>query len=185
VKVETERLLLIPLNYDQLIKYLMDDSSLEDELDLNETNRTISEELKEVFRQTILPNVADIRKNYLYSTIWAAVLKEENKMIGDLCFTGEPNSAGEIEIGYGTYEAFRNRGYMTEAVGGMIAWARKQAGINAITAGTEKKNLASFKVLRKNNFKKHAETELLYKWKVDLNVLAILSGELSEAQLSR
>jgi hypothetical protein len=28
-------------------------------------------------------------------------------MVGDICFVGEPNTEGEVEIGYGTYENFR------------------------------------------------------------------------------
>lgn len=64
-------------------------------------------ELKEALEQTILPNVADHTKNYLYSTLWTAISKAENKMIGDLCIVGEPNAAGEIEIGYGTYVEFQ------------------------------------------------------------------------------
>ena len=63
--IETERLILKPLTYDQLVKYTKCDNSLEAELNLNETSRTISPELKEAFEQTILPNVADKSKNYL------------------------------------------------------------------------------------------------------------------------
>ncbi|HMC87291.1 MAG TPA: hypothetical protein VKI61_17320 [Chitinophagaceae bacterium] len=60
--VETERLILKPLTYEQLIK--------------------------EAFEQTILPNVADTTKNYLFSTLWTAISKIGNKMIGDLCIVG-------------------------------------------------------------------------------------------------
>ena len=112
--IETERLILKPLTYWQLIKYIKCDNSLEAELNLNKTSRTLSSELKEAFEQTILPNVADRSKNYLYSTLWTAISKAENKMVGDLCIIGEPNADGEIEIGYGTYEEFRNKGFMTE-----------------------------------------------------------------------
>src|SRR5664279_2246538 len=108
------------------------DNSLETELNLNETSRGISPELKEALEQTILPNVADKGKNYLFSTLWTIISKEENKMVGDLCFVGEPDSEGEVEIGYGTYEEFRKRGFMTEAVGGMIKWAEKQPNIRSI-----------------------------------------------------
>jgi ribosomal-protein-alanine N-acetyltransferase len=104
--IETDRLVLRPLTYEQLIKYTKCDNSLEEELNLNESSRTISPELKEAFEQTILPNVADKSKNYLYSTLWTAISKAENKMVGDLCIYGEPNTDGEIEIGYGTYEEF-------------------------------------------------------------------------------
>jgi [ribosomal protein S5]-alanine N-acetyltransferase len=150
--IETTRLILIPLTYDQLVKYTKCDNSLEAELNLNETSRTITPELKEALEQTILPNVADKTKNYLYSTLWTAVSKAEKKMIGDLCIVGEPNADGEIEIGYGTYEEFQRNGFMTEIVGGIIEWAKTQQVVESITASTDKTNIASFKVLKKKSF---------------------------------
>jgi RimJ/RimL family protein N-acetyltransferase len=138
-------------------------------LNLNKTSRTISPELKDAFEQTILPNVADKSKNYLYSTLWTAISKSENKMIGDLCMVGEPDENGEIEIGYGTYEEFQNRGFMTEMVSGMIEWAKTQPNVKALVASTEKTNTASFKVLEKNMFQKTGETETLYNWRLTLD----------------
>jgi RimJ/RimL family protein N-acetyltransferase len=164
--IETKRLILKPLTHGQLIKYIRLDNSLETELNLNETLRTISPELKEALVQTILPNVADTSKNYLFSTLWTIILKEENKMVGDLCFLGEPNAEGEVEIGYGTYEEFRKRGFMTEAVGGMIKWAEKQPNIRSIIASTGKSNIDSFSILERNNFIKSGETETLYNWRL-------------------
>jgi RimJ/RimL family protein N-acetyltransferase len=166
--IETERLILKPLSYNQLVKYIKCDNSLETELNLNETSRTISPELKEAFEQTILPNVADKSKNYLYSTLWTAISKSENKMVGDICIVGEPNANGEIEIGYGTYDEFQNKGFMTEAVGGMITWAKTQLEVTAIIASTEKTNTASFKVLEKNGFIKTGETATLFNWKAKI-----------------
>jgi len=167
--IETKRLILKPLTYEQLIKYTKCGNSLEEELNLNETSRTISPALKEAFEQTILPNVADKNKNYLYSTLWAAISKTENKMIGGLCIVGEPNANGEIEIGYGTYEKFQNKGFMTEIVSGIIAWAKTQAIVKSIIASTDKTNTASFKVLGKNNFIKIGETETLFNWKLEMD----------------
>jgi len=167
--IETERLILKPLTYEQLIKYTECDNSLEKELNLNETSRTISPELKEAFEQTILPNVADKTKNYLYSTLWTAILKTENKMIGDLCIIGEPNADGEIEIGYGTYEEFQNKGLMTEIVQGIIEWVKSQPKVKSIIASTDKTNKASFRVLEKNGFVKIGETETLLNWKLQMN----------------
>lgn len=164
--IETKRLIIKPLTYEQLVKYARCDNSLEHELNLNETERNISPELKEALEETILPNVADTTKNYLYSTLWTAILKAENKMVGDLCIVGEPNAQGEIEIGYGTYEAFQGRGYMTEVVSGIIGWARTQAEVKSIIASTDKNNVASFKVLQHNNFIKVAETDTSYSWKL-------------------
>lgn len=164
--IETARLILKPLTYDQLVKYTKCNNSLEAELNLNETSRTISPELQEALEQTILPNVADETKNYLYSTLWTAISKAENKMIGDLCIVGEPNEDGEIEIGYGTYDEFQGKGFMTEIVGGIIEWTKKQMRVKAILASTYKTNTASFKVLEKNNFIRIGETETLFNWKL-------------------
>jgi len=166
---ETERLILRPLTYEQLMKYAKCDNLLETELNLNETSRTISTELNEALEQTILPNVADKNKNYLYSTIWTAISKTENKMVGDLCIYGEPNADGEIEIGFGTYDEFQNKGFMTEIVRGIIYWVKTQKKVKSLIASTDKSNAASFKVLEKNNFIKIGETETLFNWKLEMN----------------
>lgn len=166
--IETTRLILKPLTYDQLVMYTKCDNSLEKELNLKETSRTISLELKEAFEQTILPNVADKTKNYLYSTLWTAILKTENTMIGDLCIIGEPNAAGEIEIGYGTYPEFQGKGFMTEIVSAIIEWTKTQPFVKSILASTDKSNVASFKVLQKNNFIKIGDTGTLFNWKLEI-----------------
>lgn len=179
--IETERLILKPLTYAQLIKYIKCDNTLEEELNLKETSRTISDELKEAFEQTILPNVADEAKNYLYSTLWTAISKAENKMVGDLCIIGEPNADGEIEIGYGTYEEFQNRGFMTEIVQGIIKWAKSEPKVKSIIASTDKSNIASYKVLEKNRFRMTGETGVLLNWKLDME--SAFDEEAMETQL--
>jgi [ribosomal protein S5]-alanine N-acetyltransferase len=166
--IETERLLLQALTYAQLLKYIKCDGSLETELNINKSPRKISLELKEAFELTILPNVADPNKDYLYSTLWTAISKKEKQMVGDLCIVGEPNDAGEIEIGYGTYDEFQDKGYMTEIVGGIIQWAKTQEKIKAVIASTEKANTPSFRVLQKNGFIKTGETENLFNWRLPL-----------------
>ena len=167
--IETPRLILKPLTLEQLLKYVKCDNSLETELNLNECTRKISKQLEEALVQTILPNVADNTKNYLYSTLWTAISKEENRMIGDLCIHGEPNAEGEIEIGYGTYAEFQGRGYMTEIVAGIIRWIKEQRVVNAVIATTEKTNVASFKVLEKNGFFKSGETETSFNWRLKID----------------
>jgi len=166
--IKTERLILKPLTYNQLLKYIKADNSLEAELNLNETSRTISPELKEALEQTILPSVADTTKDYLYSTLWTAISKDDNKMVGDICIVGEPNSDGEIEIGYGTYDEFQKKGFMTEAVSGIIEWAKTRTKVFSILASTEKENIGSFTILLKNNFIKIGETEILFHWKLKI-----------------
>jgi [ribosomal protein S5]-alanine N-acetyltransferase len=166
--IETKRLLIKPLTYEQLVKYTACDDSLEIELNVMPSSRTLSPELKEALEKTILVNVADASKNYLYCTLWTAISKAENRMVGDLCIVGEPNAEGEIEIGYGTYEEFQGMGYMTELLAGIISWAKKQPAVKSIMASTEKSNSASCKVLQKNQFKKIDETEAVINWKLAL-----------------
>jgi RimJ/RimL family protein N-acetyltransferase len=164
--IQTERLILQPLTYDQLVKYSAADGSLEKELRLSESPRAVSPELREALEQTILPNVADASKNYLYSTLWTAISSKDKMMVGDVCFKGEPNADGEIEIGYGTYDEFQGKGFMTEIVGGMIEWARNQFLVRAVKASTEKANVASFKLLQKNGFTYVGQDDTFFHWKL-------------------
>lgn len=164
--IESERLILKPLTYGQLVKYINNDNSLERELKLNPTSKIISTDLKEALEQTILPNVADTGKNHLFSTLWTIILKSERRMVGDICFVGEPDSNGEIEIGYGTYDDFRGKGYMKEAVGCIIEWVKMQENVKSIFAQTAKDNPASFAVLEKNNFEKVGESDSVFNWRL-------------------
>ena len=166
--IETKRLIIRPLTYDQLVKYAQLDGSLETELNLYKISRSISPDLKEALEQTILPAVADSGKNYLFSTLWTIISKSENKMVGDLCFFGEPNADGEIEIGYGTYAGFQGKGYMSEAVGCMITWAAGQPGVKSVIAHSDKSNTASCKVVERNNFARISETGALITFKINL-----------------
>ncbi len=164
--IETERLIIRPLTYEQLIKYTKADNSLEEELKLEKSPRSISPELREALEDSIIPLVGNSSKNYLYSTLWTIILKEENRMVGDLCFKGEPNIDGEIEIGYGTYFEFRRKGYMTEAVGEMLRWAKMQPQVLKVLASTEKNNISSQRVLRNNGFSLMSEADGIIYWEI-------------------
>jgi RimJ/RimL family protein N-acetyltransferase len=163
--IETNRLNIIPLTFGQLQKYVLNDNSLEQDLGLNLTERTISPDLAEALSDTILKNTADKSKNYLYTTLWSVILKSENKIVGDLCFMGEPDFFGQVELGYGTYKNFRGNGFMTEAVGALVAWASTQPTIKIILATTETQNIASVRVLEKNGFILSGETQNLIQWR--------------------
>lgn len=162
--IETNRLILKPLTYQQMLKYVKNDHSLEAELKLNNSTMVLSPLLKEALEQSILPNLKDDNKNYLFFTLWTVINKEENRSVADICFQGEPNEQGEVEIGYGTYEQHQEKGYMTEAVQGLLNWAAKQTKINAVIASTDKANIASYTVLEKNAFIKVGESKAQFNW---------------------
>jgi RimJ/RimL family protein N-acetyltransferase len=120
----------------------------------------------DALKETILPAVFS-SNNYLYSTLWTIVHKEKNQMVADFCFKGTPGQAGEIEIGYGTYEEFQGQGLMTEALGAMIEWAFRQPNVNTILAETDQSNEASHKILTKNNFKQYKVVDAMIWWKLE------------------
>ncbi len=165
--IETSRLHIRPLSYEQLLKYIQNDQSLESELQLNDSTRSISPELKEALEQTILPNVARPGHNYLYSTLWTIIDLAKNQMVADLCFVGEPDSNGQIGIGFGTYEQHQGQGYMSEAVGGMVEWAKAQLEVKCIYAETAEDNFASMSVLQKNGFVQLNKVDGMCSWRLE------------------
>lgn len=164
-RIETNRLEIIPLAYNQLQLYVKADGLLEAELGLELKPRLIPLELAEAFEQDILPLVS-CSNNYLFSTLWTIVLKDQKVMVGDLCFKGTPNNAGEVEIGYGTYEQFQGNGYMTEAIAAITDWAFAQEGVKVIVAETDASNFSSHKLLERCGFTIYKNVEGMIWWRL-------------------
>jgi RimJ/RimL family protein N-acetyltransferase len=163
--IETTRLLIRPLTHAQVVAYAQADHALENELGLEPATGTLSAELQEAIEQAILPSLSDKTRDPLYSTLWIAIDRAENRMVGAFCMLGEPNENGEVEIGYGTFDEFQGRGFMTEIVGGILAWAKAQPRVAAVLASTEKSNIPSHRVLERNHFAHVGETGTLLHWK--------------------
>ncbi|HBZ67676.1 MAG TPA: N-acetyltransferase [Bacteroidales bacterium] len=167
--IETLRLIILPLNYSQLIKYLSCDGSLEEELKLNRSQGSISPDLSDALTLNILPAMEAPGTNDLYYTLWTIIDKRKKIMVGDLCFMGPPTPEGEIVLGYGTYENYRNQGYMFEAIGAITNWALSQEAITTVLAETEPANSASWHLLQKNGFKKVETPGEFLLWRYDKN----------------
>ncbi len=165
--LQTPRLRIIPLTKTQLLNYSLQDYTLENSLQADKIPRAVPEFLVNVIATKIIPPLNDTSKNPLYYTFWTIITQKENVMVADLCFKGEPNENGEIEIGYGTYPAFEGKGFMTEAVGEMLKWAFAQPNVRAVTAQTNPKNIASQKILEKNNFVQCGQTTENILWRID------------------
>ena len=167
IVLETERLKIKPLSYDELLLYVKLDNSLEKRLGLNPHSRSLPDELKEALEQLILPQVADSGDNILFSTLWTIIDKQKKLMVGDMCFKGVPNTAGEVEIGYGTYAKFQGKGFMTEGIKAISHWALCQAEVQTILAETNKENTSSHKTLSRNGFKAYKHVENMIWWRLD------------------
>ena len=165
--IETDRLLIIPLTMEQLQLYLEADGRLEEKLQLADSGRTFSPEVKKIVLQDTMVKLNKASgDNYLYYTFWIVVQKSTRLIVAELGFKGEPDEKGEIEIGYGTMPSERGKGFMTEAVAGIVAWAKNKPEIVAILAETEESNLASIKIVQKNNFFLFGQKEKMLWWKI-------------------
>ncbi len=82
--------------------------------------------------------------------VWMMVAGDQ--VVG-LCGAVRPGGgAAEVEIGYGVAPACRRRGHAVRAVATLIAIARSQPGVSAITAVTDEDNAPSQAVLARNGF---------------------------------
>jgi ribosomal-protein-alanine N-acetyltransferase len=167
--VETHRLRILPLNHDELELYLRADGEFEKSFGLKDTNRKVAADVKEMVEKFTIPKMklADA-ENYLFYTFWLVIEKSSRTIVAELGFKGEPGPAGDIEIGYGTMPRSRGKGFMTEAVGGMIQWARSYPGIRIMLAETEQSNLASVRVVTKNQFQLLRQEDNRIWWKIEL-----------------
>jgi len=167
--VETDRLLIAALDNRMLHMYIDNNNRLENELGLRTGDRVLSQDLREMIDQITVPAMREATaRDYYFYTLWMIIDKAENRLVAELGFKGLPNERGEIEVGYGTFPKCRGRGYMPEALAGMLGWAKNMAGIKSMTAETEQDNAASIRVMQKANFKlinKH-DTRLVWSHEV-------------------
>ena len=82
-----------------------------------------------------------------------AVEKETREPLGYINFfsVGERSKGTYLRLGYLISKAVWNYGLATEMVDGFIHWC-KENNISSILAGVEPDNIASIRVLEKNNF---------------------------------
>lgn len=81
---------------------------------------------------------------------WLIVASGE--VVGECGWRGGADGAGDVEIGYGLAPAARGEGLGTEAVGVLVAWAERQAGVRRVVARTRVGNDASRRLLRRLGF---------------------------------
>lgn len=161
MKLETERLEIIPLTAVQLKLWTQDIASLEKELAA--TYR--AEPMEGIFSDIVKNQLQIVQTDpgmYLWRSFWMLIRKADRIIIGSADFKDIPNARGEVEIGYGLGQAYEHNGYMTEAVGAMCFWAFGQTGVQAVIAETETNGDASQRVLRRCGFTQYRRGETLW-----------------------
>ncbi len=87
----------------------------------------------------------------------AAWLIVENEEIVGLCSLTRVPSDGVIDIGYGIAPSRQGRGHARGAVAAIVAWARTEPRVTAVTAETSVQNRPSQCVLERNGFLRTGE----------------------------
>lgn len=77
----------------------------------------------------------------------------ERTMVGHINFHGPPDERGAVEVGYTILPAHRRRGYATEAVEALFAWATREHGITHFIASISPANKPSLTLARRLGFR--------------------------------
>jgi [ribosomal protein S5]-alanine N-acetyltransferase len=163
--LETPRLTLIPLTLEQVRLHIAGGTLLEEAMGVRPGHRLVEEPLMSIIRHFTIPFLQNPTRQPLYDTLWIALDRELNQFVADTKFKGPPDEDDHsVEIGYGTYPAFQQRGYMTEIVGSMVGWALAQPGVERVVAETALANVASQQVLLNNRFVPFGQDERVRWW---------------------
>jgi len=165
VRIETERLEIIPLKSSELKLWLEDIESLEKELDCLYKAEPIEGFFKEIIKGQLLITEKD-EKNYLYHTFWLILRKSDRVVVGSIDFKDVPNENHEVEIGYGLGKEFEHNGYMTETVEAFCKWASCQKEIDRVIAETDIDGFASQNILKRCGFDLYKKSDTLW-WELD------------------
>ena len=168
MKLETENLILYPLT-ESLIQQILNDEVTDYSTKewLTEDNRTLLTWMYEELYAFIPPKIG--------FTSWIFIEKSTNQVIGDGGYKGNPDSRGEIEIGYEIIESKRQKGYATEAIEALLEWTLTQNEVKSIIAKCHCKNIPSQSLLDKLGFKLIGEEDEMDLYQIKLEENSFLS----------
>jgi ribosomal-protein-alanine N-acetyltransferase len=95
---------------------------------------------------------------------WVIECAEDNQLMGMIIARVD---AGKWEMGYVLARKYWGKGYMTEALRGLIAWALKQKEIYRIWAVCDVDNAASARVMEKVGMQREG---VLRRWSIHPNI---------------
>lgn len=164
MELKTKRTTILALTAEQFRLLLDGKAEMEKALELAPSKTELDAETHEAMTG-LYQNAAEHPDDYPWYANWQIIVSEKNISAGSACFMGPPDKNGEVTIGYGIDPAFRNLGYMTEAVTGMTQWALSRPDVKTVCARTDKTNPASHRVLEKSGFFRTGETAKSLFWK--------------------
>lgn len=166
LKLNTERLNILPLDRYNLELSINDFNEMEQNLGLAVTDKNIGIREKNVYKIR-LKGVVNNPINYMWFTTWVIVLKEENRIVGAIMIKGYPNENGEVIVGYAMQNGYKRKGYMDEALKCLIKWMFLNSEVKCIIADTLKNNIPSQKLLQKIDMVFYKEDDECFWWKLE------------------
>ncbi|MFI5758548.1 GNAT family N-acetyltransferase [Streptomyces sp. NPDC051569] len=92
-------------------------------------------------------------------------LREDGRAVGGLGFHGAPDEDLRVSIGYGLIPSARGRGYASEALRGLLEFAR-ESGIARVEGDADRENTASQRVMTAAGMRLFAEDEELKYYRI-------------------
>lgn len=163
-QLETPRLRLLALSQVQLQIFDDDPALLNGDLPVPVRPSIINPVVARAIRAKLAKMRLASRRDHDWYTYWLIIRKDQDLGIGLAGFKGRPNGRDEVEIGYGLAPEDQGQGFMTEAAGALVNWALRQPICGAVTAWTEKDNVASHRVLEKIGLVRSGEQNNQYFW---------------------
>jgi len=84
--------------------------------------------------------------------LWGITSKNENKIIGSICFWNIVEEQSRAELGYDLMPEYQGKGIMSEAVKAVIEYGFENMKLNFIEALPYSNNVKSIGLLEKNGF---------------------------------
>jgi ribosomal-protein-alanine N-acetyltransferase len=100
--------------------------------------------------------------------IWVLMERRSRTVVGDAGFLGPPGEDEAVEIGYSVIPDRRGRGYATEAVRALVAWALAQPGVSAVVARCTPDNTPSVRLLDRAGFRRTGVEAEHVRWRIEV-----------------
>ena len=83
---------------------------------------------------------------------WGITLKDEEKLIGTICYWNITKEHYRAEIGYALHPDYHGKGIMQEAISEVIKYGFTKIKLHSVEAKVDPNNASSIKLLERNNF---------------------------------
>lgn len=167
--IDTERLIIIPMNYSLMCSVLENRYEGLAELGIKRSMEWPRQDTLDIlnFLKDNLENSDEVSG----FDIWMIVKKEDMTVIGDAGFKGPPDENGDIEIGFGLIDNEQRKGYGYEAANALINWAFSQEDVRKIKADCLIDNYGSIRVLEKCKlYEVSRDNEFIY-WELNKEII--------------